>query len=74
MYFSGVVVAFFISLIIFMIQGSIRRKNGSEESFLGNFLGSLLFSAAGSLLSWFFVLILAGMILNKGVWGLNGER
>jgi hypothetical protein len=74
MYFSGVVVAFFFALLIFMYQGAVRRRNGADETFFQTLAGSLLGSALGSILSWFLVLILIGMILTKGVWGVNGEE
>jgi SNF family Na+-dependent transporter len=74
MYFSGVVVAFFFAFLVFMYQGAIRRRNGADETFFKTLAGSLLGSTLGSIFSWFLVLILIGMILSKGVWGINGEE
>lgn len=37
-------------------------------------LGALIGSALGSIFSWFLVLILIGMMLSKGGWGLHGEE
>lgn len=74
MYFSGVVVGFFFGFLIFMYQGSVRRRNGADETFSQTLVGSLIGSALGSIFSWFLVLILIGMMLSKGVWGLNGEE
>jgi SNF family Na+-dependent transporter len=74
MYFSGVIVAFIFAFLIFMYQGAIRRRDGADETFFQTLASSLLASALGSILSWFLVLILIGMILTKGVWGVSGDK
>ena len=71
MYFSGVITAFTISFFIFYYQGSVRRRNGGNETVLRSIVGALFGSIIFSVFSWFMVLI--GLIINRGVWGLNGE-
>ena len=71
MYFIGVLVAFFLAFLVFMYQGSLRRENGDGETFSQTLLGSFIGAAIGSILSWLLVLIIIGMIMNKGGLGAD---
>jgi len=72
MYFSGVCLAFIFSFLIFTYQGILRKKEGSDETFLYTFAGTILGALVASIFSWLMVFILVVMALKKKTYGING--
>jgi len=73
MYFSGVFVAFLLIFLILIYQGSLRKRNGEDESLFKTVAGALVGALLASIFSWLIVFILTIMILSKKVYGLKGE-
>jgi hypothetical membrane protein len=74
MYVSGMIVAFVLSFIVFMIQGTKRKKVDTQESTMEVIFGALFGSILASILSWLAVAILILLILSGKAWGISDKN
>jgi len=76
MYVFGAIVAFVLSFIVFIIQGTKRRHKEKVAGGSGSevILGALFGSILASILSWLAVAILVLLFVSGKVWGISKKN